>query len=310
MSLLYISLGSNLGHRHENIRRAVRLLEERVGEKCAMSDLFETRPIGFQSEHFFINAAAVFRTSLTAEETLFRTQQIEREMGRTAKSVDGQYADRPIDIDLLHLEGTQVNTPALILPHPRIGRRRFVLEPLAQIAPTLFLPFYKKNVATLLHELNTGRIERLSSDNLSDAVTVRLDSLLHQLSTRKPSVCMEYLQEIVKDENTHIYALYDEENIIQATLTLVLTHLLTGKKAWVEDVVVDLSCRHRGYARQLLRFAEKEAETLGFFTLNLTSRPDRVAANRLYQSEKYEIKKTNVYKKEIGTSGDTSPIVQ
>lgn len=310
MPLLYISLGSNLGQRHENIRRAVRLLEERVGEKCAMSGLFETKPVGFRSEHFFINAAAVFRTSLTAEKILFRTRQIEREMGRTAKSVDGQYADRPIDIDLLHLEGTQVNTPALILPHPRIGRRRFVLEPLFQIAPALFLPSCKKDVATLLRELNTGRIEKLSPRNLSAAVSVRLDSLLHQLSTRKPSVCMEYLQEIVKDENTRIYVLYDEESAVQAMLTLALTRLLTGKKAWVEDVVVDSSCRHRGYARQLLRFAEKEAGTLGFTTLNLTSRPGRVAANRLYQSEKYEMRETNVYKKEIGTPGGASPIAQ
>lgn len=310
MPLLYISLGSNLGRRHDNIHRAVRLLEERVGEKRAVSEFVETKPAGFQSDHLFVNAAAIFQTNLTAEEILFHTQQIEKEMGRTSKSVGGHYADRPIDIDLLHLEGVQTDTPPLTLPHPRMARRRFVLEPMAQIAPSLFLPSYGKSIATLLQELNTGKIERLSPENLSAAVVESLDRLLRQLSAKRHPISMEYLREIIKDENVRIYVLRDEENVVQATLTLTFARLLTGKKAWVEDVVVDMSCRRRSYARQLLRLAEKEAGALGFTALNLTSRPGRMAANRLYKSEGYEMRETNVYKKETRTHAGTSPIAR
>lgn len=298
-SLLYLSLGSNLGNRHENIRRAVRLLEERVGKVCAMSSFFQTEPVGFASENLFINVALSLRTKLQAGEILARTQQIERELGRTAKSVDGHYTDRTIDIDLLHMEGVQLQTSALTLPHPRLAERRFVLEPLAQIAPSLFLPTLKKTVSVLLQQLNQGKIEILSPESLSAETLSRLNSLLRQLSATARPLSMDSLQNVAEDRSVRVYVLRDEAGVIQATLTLTFVHQLTGLKAWVEDVVVDSSCRHRGYARQLLRFVEKEAACLGIAALNLTSRPQREAANHLYQSEGYEKRETNVYKKGV-----------
>lgn len=297
--LLCLSLGSNLGNRHENIRRAIRLLEERVGDICALSDFYETEPVGFASQHLFINAAASFHTALEAEEILLRTQQIERELGRTEKSRGGHYADRIIDIDLLHLDGTLLQTESLTLPHPRLASRRFVLEPLAQIAPSLLVPTLGKTVAQLLQQLNRGKVELLTYENISPETLQRLNVLLQQLSASARPLNMEELKAVVGDAGVRVYALRDENGAVQATLTLTLAHQLTGLKAWVEDVVVHSSCRHRGYARQLLRFVEEEAKRLGITSLNLTSRPTRVAANHLYQSMGYEKRETNVYKKRI-----------
>lgn len=101
---------------------------------------YETRPVGFVSEHLFLNAAAVFDTSLSAEEALDVTQAIEREMGRTRKSHDGIHYDRCIDIDLLFLGEECLQTPRLTLPHPHLTERDFVLRPLAEIAPDLRHP--------------------------------------------------------------------------------------------------------------------------------------------------------------------------
>ena len=81
--------------------------------------------------------------------------------------------------------------------------------------------------------------------------------------------------------------------------TLSIQELVTGTKAWVEDVVVDESARGRGYARQLLQHLAAEAQVIGAKSLNLTSRPSRTAANKLYQSEGYEIRETNVYRKSV-----------
>ena len=135
MPELYVGLGSNLGDREGNIRRAIGLLEERVGRLTKFSSLYETKPSGFRSDHDFLNAAAAFDTCLPPMELLGITQQVERELGRTQKSRNGMYHDRTIDIDLLYMEGVRLNTPSLTLPHPRAASRPFVMVPLAEIAP-------------------------------------------------------------------------------------------------------------------------------------------------------------------------------
>ncbi len=135
-AFLYLSLGSNLGDRAENLRRAIALIDERVGAVQRVSSFIETEPWGFQSEHPFLNAAVMVRTTLSPIECLDRTQQIERELGRRKKSKDGKYHDRPIDIDLLLYNDLTISTPRLTIPHPLMQERDFVMIPLREILPS------------------------------------------------------------------------------------------------------------------------------------------------------------------------------
>ena len=132
--IVYLGIGTNLGEREANLRRAIELLHERVGECIACSSIYRSAPQGFVSDNQFANIVAVCQTDHSPEEVLQITQQIEREMGRTEKSVNGIYHDRVIDIDLLKAyEGDReivVQTPTLSLPHPRMEERDFVMVPL------------------------------------------------------------------------------------------------------------------------------------------------------------------------------------
>ena len=130
MPLLYISLGANTGSRAATLRQALEALDRRLGRRVGCSSFYETEPVGFVSPHKFLNAAAAYETELTPRQLLRATQEVERLLGRTSKSRDGRYADRPIDIDLLMLDGVVVSEPDLCLPHPAMAGRRFVLEPL------------------------------------------------------------------------------------------------------------------------------------------------------------------------------------
>lgn len=153
MATAYLSLGSNLGDRLRLIQEAVAALTVEAGPVTALSSLYETEPWGFSSPHRFLNVALALETSLSPETLLAVTQRIERDLGRTHKSVDGRYADRTIDIDLLFVGDAVLDTPALTLPHPRLHLRRFVLEPLREIAPDLCHPLLRKSVSQLLAEL-------------------------------------------------------------------------------------------------------------------------------------------------------------
>ena len=133
MHKLYISLGSNLGNKEEKLRRAIELINERIGSVLRTSSFIETEPWGFQSENTFLNAACLVETQLTPRQCLRETQKIERLLGRTRKSKDGVYHDRPIDIDLLLYDDLQINEGDLILPHPHMQERDFVMIPLREI---------------------------------------------------------------------------------------------------------------------------------------------------------------------------------
>ncbi len=130
---LYLSLGSNLGDRADMLRRAIALIDERVGTVQRVSSFIETEPWGFRSKHPFLNAACLVLTTLSPEECLEATQQIERELGRKKKSRNGIYHDRPIDIDLLMYDDLRLSTPTLTLPHPHMYERDFVMIPLREI---------------------------------------------------------------------------------------------------------------------------------------------------------------------------------
>ena len=135
---LYLALGSNLGNREENLRRALALIDERVGSVYRVSSPMETDPVGFSSTNKFINLVCLVHTMMSPMSCLRETQKIEQELGRTQKSTctDGalQHFDRTIDIDLLTYDDITVSTPELTLPHPRMQERDFVMLPLKEIS--------------------------------------------------------------------------------------------------------------------------------------------------------------------------------
>ena len=137
MHKVFLGLGTNLGDREGNIRQAVRLIGERVGEVTRQSSLIETEPWGFESEHRFLNAVILCETSQTPRQVLETTQQIERDMGRkkitNRKSGSRTYSDRPIDIDILLYDDLTVDEPDLRIPHPLMHERDFVMLPLEEI---------------------------------------------------------------------------------------------------------------------------------------------------------------------------------
>lgn len=140
--LIYLGIGTNLGDREANLREALRWLDERVGERLACSSVYRSAPQGFVSNNEFANIVAVYRTNFSPEEVLLLTQQIERDMGRAEKSVNGIYHDRVIDIDLLQARGDEAirrSGERLTLPHPRMQERDFVMIPLREVEDMLML---------------------------------------------------------------------------------------------------------------------------------------------------------------------------
>lgn len=133
MHTVYLSLGSNLGDREATMRRAIGLLNERAGSVDRQSSFIETEPWGFESTNKFLNMCVRLLTTLSPEQLLLATKQIEREFGRTQKSVNGQYHDRPIDIDILMYDDVHIDSNDLTLPHPHMQEREFVMKPLREI---------------------------------------------------------------------------------------------------------------------------------------------------------------------------------
>lgn len=158
MANVYIGLGTNLGDKEQNLRDAVHRIEEQIGKVLSLSAFYVTAPWGFASENSFLNAAACVETQLSPLEVLQEAQTIERELGRTKKSVNGAYSDRLIDIDLLLYDDlvfsvTSADGAELNLPHPLMAQRDFVMRPLAEIAPALQHPVLKQTMKEIFDEL-------------------------------------------------------------------------------------------------------------------------------------------------------------
>ena len=130
---VYLGLGTNLGDKEGNIREAIRRIGELIGTVECQSTLLVSEPWGFESENTFVNAALRCSTELEPMDVLEKTQEIERAMGRTQKSVDGQYHDRIIDIDILMYDDLHIDTKTLKLPHPLMKERDFVMIPLEEV---------------------------------------------------------------------------------------------------------------------------------------------------------------------------------
>jgi len=130
---VYLGLGSNLGNRKKLLLQAIRLISEQVGKVTRQSSLIETEPWGFESNNKFLNAVILCETTKTPREVLEITQQIERDMGRTKKSVSVGYSDRTVDIDILLYDDLTIDEPDLKIPHPLMHKRDFVMIPLKEI---------------------------------------------------------------------------------------------------------------------------------------------------------------------------------
>ncbi len=131
MHLVYVLLGGNIGDKVKIFCETTAKIEKGIGKVLARSSFYETEAWGFDSEPF-LNQALLLETTLSPVDVLHEAQKIETEMGRVRKSEN--YEARPMDIDLLFYDNLQMETPELTLPHPRMAQRRFVLEPLAEIA--------------------------------------------------------------------------------------------------------------------------------------------------------------------------------
>ena len=139
MTRAYVGLGANLGDRKRTLREAVSALSAEDGiEVVAVSALRETEPVGVAEQPLYLNGAAELETALAARELLGRLLAVEQRFGRVR--VPGEHGPRTLDLDLLLYGGDVIEEDGLTVPHPRLHERRFVLEPLAELAPGLVVP--------------------------------------------------------------------------------------------------------------------------------------------------------------------------
>lgn len=154
LSSIFLSLGSNLGNKEQNILVALDKIEERIGKIISLSALYITSPVGFISQNNFVNCVCEVVSHLDLMSLFLITQEIEVEMGRSTKSVAGQYSDRIVDIDLILAGDLVLNTTQLTIPHPTFHTREFVLSPLCEIAPDRIHPVLGKSILQLKEDLN------------------------------------------------------------------------------------------------------------------------------------------------------------
>jgi 2-amino-4-hydroxy-6-hydroxymethyldihydropteridine diphosphokinase len=149
MIIAYIGIGSNLGDRFINLSTAIDLLNEKCGVG-KVSSVYETEPVGFDDQPFFLNCVAEISTKLTPHRLLEELKGIERKMGRINTFLN---SPRTIDLDILFYGEEIIESQELIIPHPRLQERAFVLVPLNEIAPNFIHPVLRKTINRLLDEL-------------------------------------------------------------------------------------------------------------------------------------------------------------
>jgi 2-amino-4-hydroxy-6-hydroxymethyldihydropteridine diphosphokinase len=151
MAKVYLGLGANLGNRIKNMSRAIQSL---AGQATILqvSSVYETEPVGYTEQPDFLNAVIAISTGMNPEQLLQLIKEIERSQGRTSSFHN---APRPVDIDILFINDRALQSKQLIVPHPRLTERAFVLVPLAEIAPGLRHPENGKTMKELLEDLGT-----------------------------------------------------------------------------------------------------------------------------------------------------------
>ena len=149
MKLVYLSLGSNLGDRAAHLQRALDELATAGIEVARVSPFFRTEPLDYRPQPWFLNGVAEIRTELLPLRLLSTLQRIERKMGRRRTLPKGP---RTIDLDILFYDNSIIRSSQLVVPHPRMEERKFVLVPLSDLAPTHRHPATRKTVAEMLNE--------------------------------------------------------------------------------------------------------------------------------------------------------------
>jgi 2-amino-4-hydroxy-6-hydroxymethyldihydropteridine diphosphokinase len=152
--IAYIGIGSNVGDREVNCRKAIELLAE-SGKVVSVSSLYRTEPVGYHEQEDFINAVAKVETDRTPAELLTVCRAIEDRLGRKRGL---RWGPRTADLDILLYGNQVVNQPGLAIPHPRMAVRKFVLTPLVEIAPDAINPQLQRTATQLLDELNDRHI--------------------------------------------------------------------------------------------------------------------------------------------------------
>lgn len=156
---VYLSLGSNLGDREQNLRAAIEKLKE-IGDPVAVSSFYETEPVEVAAQQWYLNCAVKLDTEKMPRQLIASILALEQEMGRSRKQ---KKAPRSIDIDILLFGNSIIEIPSLTVPHARMHKRRFVLEPLAEIAPEVRHPVFKRTIRELRDALPPGQTVRKQS---------------------------------------------------------------------------------------------------------------------------------------------------
>ncbi len=159
MNRAFLSLGSNLGFRRRNLEEALRRLEDDRLRICRVSSIYETEPVDLPGQPWFLNQAVEIGTSLTPFELLGRIRRVEEVLGRRREQPKGP---RTIDIDILLYGELALETPELVIPHPRMTERRFVLQPLTELAPDLEHPITGKSLRRILAGIRGQQVRQYS----------------------------------------------------------------------------------------------------------------------------------------------------
>jgi len=160
MKIVYLSLGSNLGDRKANLEAALRLIESPRLRLRRVSSIWETEPVDVKNQAWFLNLVAEVETDLFPKMLLNHVQRVEKKMGRERKTAKGP---RNIDLDILLYGAFRVTAPGLMIPHPRMHERRFVLQPMVELAPNLRHPMLRRSMQELLGALQGQALRKFRS---------------------------------------------------------------------------------------------------------------------------------------------------
>jgi 2-amino-4-hydroxy-6-hydroxymethyldihydropteridine diphosphokinase len=171
MSIVYFSLGSNEGNRFSNLQQALQYIELRIGTVEKISSFYETEPWGFEDETPFINQVIRVSTELSASKILERALLIEKQLGRQRIKTSQRYSKRTLDIDILFINNETISNDSLTVPHKHLHSRKFVLEPLCEIAADFIHPSLNQSISYLNNQCqDQAKVKKLKGKDILDAV--------------------------------------------------------------------------------------------------------------------------------------------